>query len=98
MQLIIERPVVPEFFALLTVAEAAIFEKGSSFYLQGRIFLINTMTLHSRDKMFNNGPSKICGRQPLKNLESYGLLKQTIFLEIFIGCFPQIVIGPFLNK
>ena len=26
------------------------------------------------DKVFKNGPSKICGRQPLKNLKGYGLL------------------------
>ena len=25
------------------------------------------------DKVFKNGPSKICGRQPLKNLKVYGL-------------------------
>ena len=24
---------------------------------------------------FKNGPSKICGRQPLKNVKGYGLLK-----------------------
>ena len=27
------------------------------------------------DKVFKNGTSKICGRQPLKNLKGYGLLK-----------------------
>ena len=27
------------------------------------------------DKVLKNGPSKICGRQPLKNLKGYGLLK-----------------------
>ena len=27
-------------------------------------------------KVFKNGPSKICGRQPLKNLKGYGLLLQ----------------------
>ena len=27
------------------------------------------------DKVFKNGPSKICGRQPLKNLKGYGLLQ-----------------------
>ena len=27
------------------------------------------------DKVFKNGPSKICGRQPLKNMKGYGLLK-----------------------
>ena len=26
------------------------------------------------DKVFKNGPSKICGRRPLKNLKEYGLL------------------------
>ena len=30
-----------------------------------------------------NGRSKICGRQPLKNLKGYGLFKQTISLPIF---------------
>ena len=35
--------------------------------------------LHHRwNKVFKNGPSKICGRQPLKNLKGYGLLKLTI--------------------
>ena len=38
------------------------------------------------NKVFKNGPSKICGRQPLKNLK-----------EFFKGCFPQILLGPFLN-
>ena len=27
------------------------------------------------DKVFKNGPSKICGRQPLKNLKRYGVRK-----------------------
>ena len=35
-----------------------------------------------------NGPKKICGRQPLKNLKEYGLSK---------GCLPQILINTFLN-
>ena len=42
------------------------------------------------DKVFKNGPSKICGRQPSKNLKGYGL-------QIFKGCLPQILLGPFLN-
>ena len=29
-------------------------------------------------KVFKNGPSKICGRQPLKKLKRYGLLKGTV--------------------
>ena len=36
-----------------------------------------------RDKVFKNGPRKICGRQPLKILTGYGPLKQTIFFQIF---------------
>ena len=35
------------------------------------------------DKVFKNGPTKICGRQSLKNLNRYGLLKQNISLQIF---------------
>ena len=35
------------------------------------------------DKVFKNGPSKICGRQPLENLKWYDLLKQTICLQRF---------------
>ena len=27
----------------------------------------------------------------------YSLFKQTISLQIFIGCLPQILLGPFLN-
>ena len=44
-------------------------------------------------KVFKNEPSKICGRQPLK---SY--LKLTIYhFNLFRGCLPQILLGPFLN-
>ena len=42
------------------------------------------------DKVFKNGPSKI-GRNPLKKLKEYGLLKQ------IKGCLPQILHGPFFN-
>ena len=33
------------------------------------------------DKVFKNGPSQIFGRQPWKNLNWYGLLKQTMSLQ-----------------
>ena len=36
------------------------------------------------DKVFKNGPSEICGRQPLKNLKGYGLLKADHNPSIFI--------------
>ena len=35
------------------------------------------------DKVFKNGLSEICGRQFLKNLKVYGMLKQTISLRSF---------------
>ena len=38
-----------------------------------------------RVKVFKNGPSKICERQPLKNL------------KCFKGCLPQILLGLILN-
>ena len=34
------------------------------------------------DKLFKNGPIKICGRQPLKNLKEYGLLTLQIFQRL----------------
>ena len=43
------------------------------------------------DKVFKTGLSKICGRQPLKNLRGYGLFK------FFKGCLPHILLGPFLK-
>ena len=56
------------------------------------IFFIIYQTVYSflnkRDKAFKNRPSKICGRQPLKKLKWYGLLK---------GCLPQNLLAPFLN-
>ena len=32
------------------------------------------------DKVFKNGPSKICGRQPLKKLKGYGGI--IFFMEV----------------
>ena len=39
---------------------------------------------HIWDNIFKSGPSKICGRQPLKSLKGYGQPKKIISLEIFI--------------
>ena len=36
------------------------------------------------DNVFKNEPSKICGRQPLKNLKWYGLFKQ-MFLQCLMS-------------
>ena len=45
-----------------------------------------------------NGPSKICGRQPLKNLKGFGLLQvDHTPLNFVKGCLPQMLLGPYLN-
>ena len=50
------------------------------------------------DKVFKNEPSKIYGRQTLKNLKGYGLLKADyVPFKFFKGCLPQILLSPFLN-
>ena len=45
---------------------------------------------HTWNKVFKNGQSKICGRQPLKNLKAY-------HFKCFKDCLPQILLGPFMN-
>ena len=42
-----------------------------------------TIGKHVSDKVFKNVPSKICGRQSLKKLKRYGLLKETISIQFF---------------
>ena len=36
------------------------------------------------DKVFKNGPRKICGRQPLKSLKGYGLHKHVFACDLQI--------------
>ena len=50
------------------------------------------------NKVFKNGPSRICGRQQRQNLKGYGLLRTgyTPF-RFFKGCLRQILLEPFLN-
>ena len=40
-------------------------------------------------KVFKKGPSKICGKQPLKN--------SNLNFKLFKGCLPQILLSPFLS-
>ena len=50
------------------------------------------------DKLFKDGQSKICGRQPLKNFEGvWSALGIPYPFKFFKGCLPQILLGPFLN-
>ena len=44
-----------------------------------------------------NGPRKIWGRQPLRDLKGYVLLRLTILFKFFKGCLPQILFDLFLN-
>ena len=41
------------------------------------------LTRYIWEKVFKNGPNKICGRQPLKYFKWYGRSAQTIPLQIF---------------
>ena len=49
------------------------------------------------DKVFKNGPSKICGRQPLKFEVVWSGLGRPYHVKFFKGRLPQILLGPFLN-
>ena len=42
-----------------------------------------TIDIFNWVRVFRNGPSKISGRQPFKNLKWYGLPRQTISLQMF---------------
>ena len=50
-----------------------------------------------RDKVFKNGSSKICVRQPLKIWRDIVCLSRPYHFKFFKGCLPQILLGPFLN-
>ena len=43
----------------------------------------DTLCMFNWDKVFKNGRSKTCEREPLKNLKGYVLLKQTTSLQTF---------------
>ena len=49
------------------------------------------------DKVFTNGRSKICGREPLKNLKWCSLLGRPYHFKFFKGFLLQILLGPFFN-
>ena len=49
------------------------------------------------NKVFKSGPSKICRRQPLKNLKDMVCLSRPYLFKFFKGCLPQILLGPLLN-
>ena len=44
--------------------------------------------------MLKTGLSRICGRQPSKNLKGYG---KSFQFKLFDGFLPQILLGPLFN-
>ena len=48
-------------------------------------------------KVFKNGPSKICGSQPLKYLKDIVCLRGPYPFKFFKGCLSQILLSPLLN-
>ena len=53
---------------------------------------------HTWVKVFKNGPSKICGRQPLKKIEVIIVCpSRPYYIKFFTGCLPLISLGPLLN-
>ena len=52
---------------------------------------------HTWVKVFNNGPSKIYGRELLKNLKGYVCLSRPYPFKFCKGCLPQILLGSFFN-
>ena len=51
------------------------------------LFIKITRTIIKWDKVFKNGPSKICGRQRLKNLKGHGQLLSHLLKAFLLGTF-----------
>ena len=65
-----------------------------------KIHIINRVqqiVTYKWDKVFKNGPNKICGRQPLKIRRNIVCLNRSYLFKFIKGCLPQISFGPFLN-
>ena len=54
--------------------------------------MINSDFLNTWVKVFKNGTSKFCGRQPLKNLKWYGLPRQ-ILLGLFLNTLARLILS-----
>ena len=62
------------------------------------VSLTLSILVRTWDKVFKNGLSKICGRQPLKKFEGVcGLLGRLYPFKFFKGSLPQILLRLFLN-
>ena len=58
-------------------------------FLRGRKYI---MVTNIWNKVFKNGPSKICGEQSLKSLKGYGLLSKPYPFNFIEGFLPQILL------
>ena len=74
---------------IFSIALAEVYQEHCQISVMKDFFIIDIW-----DKVFKSGPSKICGKQPLKDLK---LLKRTKSLQIFKVRLPQILLGPLLN-
>ena len=76
--------IVKDFYPLTIVARLSILDVFGESWLRICIYSKNLLRSFQRSyvfiwvKVIKNGPSKICGRQPLKNLKLYDLLRQII--------------------
>ena len=76
--------IVKDFYPLTIVARLSILDVFGESWLRLCIYSKNLLRSFQRSYVFiwvnviKNGPSKICGRQPLKNLKLYDLLRQII--------------------
>ena len=68
----------------------------------GPVVLRNTKTpwdsIFNWVKVFKNEPSKICGRQPLKNLKGYGLLKALSSARLSSASFTWSILEYFVSN
>ena len=80
----------------LTLSDKSLQNKSSMMYYQLNTSytfenMLDTLISDNGKKVFMNGPSKICGRQPFKHLKWYGQLNR-LYL-----CISQVLLCPFLN-
>ena len=64
--------------------------------LEDHIILFKEIRSNIWDNVFKDGPSKICGRQPLKNLKA---LNRPYPFKFFKGCLPFLnTLVPFVSR
>ena len=84
LKLTLKKDTLHFYFGLMDQAVKALQSGSEGCRLKPRLVLSRRVfTWSIWDKVFKNGPIEICRRQPLKNLNNNGPLKNTISLQIF---------------